>query len=116
MIKAIIIAHRKAGISRQEFNDHWVNVHGPLAAKLIPGLRKYVQNHLVEIPGMEFQGDGVVEMWYDDIAAWKKSLAAVGASKELGEDAAKFSGKEPTGGSGMWIVEEHVIKDELKKK
>ena len=115
MIKTIIVAHRKAGITRAEFNDHWVNIHGPLAAKIIPGLRKYVQNHLVEIPGMEFQGDGVVEMWYDDITAWKKSLTAVGASKELGADAAKFCRMGPDGG-GMWIVEEHVIKDELKNK
>ena len=115
MIKTIIVAHRKAGITRAEFNDHWVNIHGPLAAKLIPGVRRYVQNHLVEVPGMEFQGDGVVEMWYDDIAAWRKSLAAVQGSKELGQDAAKFCGPGK-GSGGMWIVEEHVIKDEMKKK
>jgi uncharacterized protein (TIGR02118 family) len=115
LIKTIIVAHRKPGISRQEFNDHWVNIHGPLAAKLIPGVRKYVQNHLAEIPGMEFQGEGVVEMWYDDLAAWKKSLSAVGASEELREDAAKFCGMGPSSSGGMWIVEEHVIKDELKK-
>lgn len=115
MIKTIIVAHRKAGMTIKEFNDHWLNQHAPLAVKLIPGVRKYVQNHLVEIPGMEFQGDGVVEMWYDDIAAWRKSLAAVQASKELGQDAAKFCSMGP-GGGGMWIVEEHVIKDETKKK
>jgi|WetSurMetagenome_2_1015567.scaffolds.fasta_scaffold1595447_1 uncharacterized protein (TIGR02118 family) len=116
MIKTIIVAHRKAGISREQFNDHWVNIHGPLAAKHIPGLRKYVQNHLVEVPGMEFPGDGVVEMWYNDITAWKKSLTAVGASEELREDAVKFCGMGPAGNGGMWIVEEHVIKDELQKK
>ena len=106
MIKSIVVAHRKAGMSRAEFSTYWRNQHGPLAAKLIPGLRRYVQNHLVEIPGMEYEGDGVVEMWYDDVEAWQKSRAAVRASKELAEDAAKFCHLR---NSSEWIVEEHVI-------
>jgi uncharacterized protein (TIGR02118 family) len=117
MIKSIIVAHRKPGMTREEYNDHWLNTHGPLAARLIPGVRKYVQNHIVEIPGMEFEGDGIVEMWYDDVEAWRKSLAAVMASRELAEDAAKFCAiGKGGGGGGMWIVEEHIIKDETKKK
>jgi hypothetical protein len=34
----------------------------------------------------------------------------------LAQDAAKFCSLGPGGGGGMWIVEEHVIKDEMKKK
>lgn len=106
MIKSIVVAHRKAGMSRQEFSDYWKNIHGPLAAKLIPGVRRYVQNHVVEIPGMEYDGDGVVEMWYDDVAAWQKSLEAVRANKELMEDGDKFCDLTD---AKVWIVEEHVI-------
>lgn len=112
MIKSIVVAHRKAGMTREEFSQYWLNQHGPLAAKLIPGVRRYVQNHIVAVPGMEFQGDGVVEMWYDDVAAWQKSLAATMASKELAADAANFCTLDK-GGGGMWIVEEHVIKNEI---
>ena len=66
MIKSIVVAHRKTGLSHEEYNKYWLEKHGPLAAKLIPGLRRYVQNHYIPIPGMEYQGDGIVEMWYDD--------------------------------------------------
>ena len=106
MIKSIVVAHRKPGMTRQEFSTYWKNQHGPLAARLIPGVRRYVQNHLVEIPGMEYEGDGVVEMWYDDVAAWQKSMEAVRSSKELAEDGAKFCDLR---NARVWIVEEHVM-------
>jgi uncharacterized protein (TIGR02118 family) len=114
VIKTIIVAYKKQGLTRAEFSKYWLEKHGPLAAKLMPGVRKYVQNHLVEVPGMEFQGDGVVETWYDDVDSWRKSLAAIQASKELAADAANFCQLGP-GGGGMWIVEEHVIKNEIKE-
>jgi uncharacterized protein (TIGR02118 family) len=109
MIKSIVVAHRKPGMSRAEYNDYWLHKHGPLAARLIPGVRRYVQNHLVDIPGMEYQGDGVVEMWYDDIDAWKKSMEMIHDSRELMEDAANFCAMGVK--SSAWIVEEHVIKE-----
>ena len=109
MIKSIVVAHRKAGMTREEYNKYWPEKHAPLAARLIPGVRRYVQNHLVTIPGMEYEGDGIVEMWYDDIEAWQKSIKYIRSpeAKVLAEDAANFcdlrSGKS-------WIVEEHIIK------
>jgi len=107
MIKSIVVAHRKAGLTREEFSKYWLEKHGPLAAKLIPGVRRYVQNHLIAIPGVEYEGDGIVEMWYDDVAAWQKSMQAVRASKELAEDGAKFCDLRH---AKVWLVEEHVIK------
>jgi len=109
MIKSIVVAHRKAGMTREEYNKYWLEKHAPLAARLIPGVRRYVQNHLVTIPGMEYEGDGIVEMWYDDVEAWQKSIKYIRSpeAKVLAEDAANFcdvrAGKS-------WIVEEHVIK------
>jgi uncharacterized protein (TIGR02118 family) len=114
MIKSIVIAHRKPGLTREDFNDYWLNKHAPLAAKLIPGVRRYVQNHLVSIPGTEYEGDGIVEMWYDDVKSWQKSMEYLHSpkGKPLAEDGAKFCELR---GSHLWIVEEHVIKDEIKK-
>jgi hypothetical protein len=96
MIKSIVVAHRKAGMTREEFSRYWLEEHGPLAAKLMP-----------DIPGTEFEGDGIVETWYDDVAAWQKSMEAIRASKELAEDGAKFCDLRD---ARMWIVEEHIIK------
>lgn len=113
MIKTIALAHRKPGLTREEYSKYWLETHAPLAAKLIPYVRKYVQNHFIEIPGMEYEGDGVVEMWYDDIESWKKSRDVVMANKELANDAANFV-KLKAG--NFWVVEEHVILDNLTKK
>ena len=112
MIKSIAVAHRKSGLTREEYNKYWKEQHGPLAARFFPGLRKYVQNHLVEVPGMEYEGDGIVEMWYDDVEAFQNSMRFVRSEegKALAEDGAKFA--EMRSG-GLWIVEEHVIKDDL---
>ena len=108
MIKSIVVAHRKPGLTREEFSKYWKNEHGPLAAKLIPGVRRYVQNHLVEIPGMEYEGDGVVEMWYDNVEAWQESMKAIQSSKELADDGAKVCDLRD---AKVWIVEEHVVID-----
>lgn len=112
MIKSIALAHRKSGLTREEYNRYWKEKHGPLAARLFPGLRKYVQNHLVDVPGMEYEGDGIVEMWYDDVEAFQYSMEFMRTEegRVLMEDGAKFAVMRP---GGLWVVEEHVIKDDL---
>jgi uncharacterized protein (TIGR02118 family) len=114
MIKSISLAHRRAGLTREEFNKYWKEQHGPLAARMFPGLRRYVQNHFVQVPGYQSEGDGIVEMWWDDVEAFQKSMEFLRteAGKPLAADGAKFS--EMRSG-GLWIVEEHIIKDELSK-
>ena len=108
MVKSIVVARRKAGMTREEFNKYWETTHGPLAAKSIPGLRRYVQNHLVDVPGMVYDGDGVVEMWYDDIDAYLKSMEYLRSEKgrPLMEDGDNFADMTD---AKVWIVEEHVI-------
>ena len=114
MIKSIALAYRKPGLTREEYNRYWKEQHGPLAARLFPGLRKYVQNHFVPIPGREYEGDGIVEMWWDDVAAFENSMRFLEteAGRPLMLDGAKFSVMR---GGGPWVVKEHVIKDDLAK-
>ena len=110
MIKVIVLVKRKDGISREEFYEYWKEVHGPYVAKHIPYLKKYVQNHFVDIPGNEYEGDGIIETWYDDIESFQKSMAfnSTPEAKKLGEDWAKIADMSPP---QMWVVEEHVIKE-----
>jgi len=112
MIKSIALAYRKEGWTREEFSNYWLEQHGPMAARMIPGLRKYVQNHFVTVPGRQFKGDGIVEMWYDDVEAFEKSMEYLQTEegKVLALDGAKFSEMRD---GGLWVVKEHVIKDEL---
>jgi uncharacterized protein (TIGR02118 family) len=109
MIKSISLAHRKAGLTPEQFNRYWLEQHGPLAARMFPGLRKYVQNHFVTVPGREYEGDGIVEMWWDDVAAFENSMTFLNseAGRPLFMDGAKFADMR---GGGPWVVEEHVIK------
>lgn len=115
MIKVMNIVKRKPGISREDFYKYWKNVHGPLVAKHIPYLRKYIQNHFIDVPGYEYEGDGIIETWYDDLESYRKSME-YGKTKEakpLLEDWAKIADMSPP---KVWIVEEHVIKDDMKKR
>lgn len=112
MIKTISLAHRKAGLTREEYNKYWLETHGPLAAKLIPGIKRYVQNHFISVPGMEFEGDGIVEMWYDDVESWQKSMEAIRNSPELARDGANFAEMRK---GNLWVVEEHVILDKINQ-
>lgn len=113
MTKSISLAYRKPGLTREEFNRYWKDQHGPLAARLFPGLRKYVQNHFVTVPGREYEGDGIVEMWWDDVEAFENSMKFLhtAAGRPLMADGDKFSVMR----GGLWVAEEHVIKDELGK-
>jgi uncharacterized protein (TIGR02118 family) len=112
VIKTITIAHRNPNMTHEEFSKHWLEVHGPLAAKLIPYVKRYVQNHFVKVPGMEFQGDGVVELWFDSVEAWQESQKVIHQTPALIEDGKKFCAMKP---GGVWVVEERVILDKTKK-
>jgi uncharacterized protein (TIGR02118 family) len=110
MIKEITLIHRKPGMDIEEFNNHWKDVHGPIFARSVTGLRRYVQNHLVQLPGVENEGDGFVETWFDDLKTEKKYgvFSNSRLAEELMEDSPKFLDLNP-GKELMWVVEEHVI-------
>ncbi len=80
MIKVVEIVYRRPGMSVEAFQNHWLNRHGPIVARL-PGLRRYVQSHVR--PGAYRQGepacDGIAELWLDD----KDSLIAASRSLEF---------------------------------
>ena len=70
MVKAVYMVARKPGLTIQEFQAHWREVHGSLVEK-VPGLRRYVQNPAVlEAYALRpMTHDGFAEMWFDDLAA-----------------------------------------------
>ena len=73
MVKYIICAARKAGMTHEEFSAYWRNHHGSVV-KSVPEftrhVRKYVQCHLVGniVPlGAAGAYDGVAELWFDSV-------------------------------------------------
>lgn len=108
MLKLIALISRKSGLTDEEFYKYWKEKHGPLAAKIIPGLRKYIQNHLVRLPGIKYDGDGFVELWFDNLEAYEKFLTwrQSDGAKVLLDDEDKFMDRSKI---VRYVVEEHII-------
>jgi uncharacterized protein (TIGR02118 family) len=100
MIKSVTLLTRKPGLTHEQFMRHWVEIHAPLALK-VPGIRRYVQTHLLEertrpdIPSSEAEIDGIAELWYDDRESMRKALASP-EGKALYADGALFIGQVKT--------------------
>jgi uncharacterized protein (TIGR02118 family) len=108
MFKAISILYKKPGISSEEYYKYWKEKHAPLVVRLVPGLRKYTQNHVVSIPGVKYEADGFAEVWFDHLEAYKKFLdwRQSDEAKELLDDEDKFLDRSRI---VRYAIEEHVI-------
>jgi len=108
MIKTIGLLTRKDGWTHEQFMKHWIEIHAPLALA-VPGLRRYVQNHIqaertrADIPEIRAEIDGVAELWFDDQAALE-AAARTPEMKALHADGAKFIGRIKS-----YVVEEKFV-------
>lgn len=120
MIKLVFCLKRKEGMSRQEFQDYWLNTHGPLVrerAKAI-GCRRYVQVHTATTPlddalrgsrSAPESYDGVAELWWDsidDLTAAAGTPEGQKAAQELLSDERNFIEHAR---SPLWLAEEHEL-------
>ena len=110
--------HRHPGMTREQFQDYWMNNHGPFFMKNAGDMRakKYVQSHTVDTPlneglrtsrGMIPEYDGVAEVWFDSEEALMEGMSSP-EGQQLGaallEDEGKFIDHSK---SSAFIVEEH---------
>ena len=108
MIKSISLLTRRPELTHEQFVRHWIEIHAPLA-HAVPGMRRYVQNHIQEtrtrpdIPETPVEVDGIAETWFDDRAAMTRANASPEA-KRLHDDGALFIGRIKT-----FTVEEKFI-------
>jgi uncharacterized protein (TIGR02118 family) len=74
MIKLVYCITKKSGMTDEEFFYYWKHVHGPIGAR-IPGLRRLVQSHRINISGdaRSADFDGMAELWFDDVDALLKA-------------------------------------------
>ena len=76
-VKSVDFLVRKAGLPVEEFQRHWLVVHGPIAAA-IPALRRYVQSHTRRSAyeaGRAPAYDGAAITWYDSAEAFRAAAA-----------------------------------------
>ena len=107
MIRLVFALRRQSHLTLAEFQDYWLNQHGPLVASFATDLNilRYVQTHTLESPmneaaqkargKMEPHFDGVAELWWSSEAELVEQMsAATGAAAKAGaallEDESKF--------------------------
>ncbi len=80
MLKVCWLLTFRADLDPDDVRRWWRTDHGDLALK-VPGLKRYVQNHFLGAidearaeGGMPFHG--LVEVWFDDQAAYEKAMAS----------------------------------------
>ena len=105
-------------MTREEFQDYWMNKHGPFFMENAGAMRakKYVQSHTIDTPlneglrssrGMLAEYDGVAEVWYEseqDLMEAMSSSEGQKLSAALLEDEGNFIDHAK---SSAFIVKEH---------
>ena len=119
MLKLTFALVRRPELTREQFQDYWLNTHAPLVASVRETLRirRYVQLHslpaetsaaLRDVRAGPEGFDGVAQLWWDsfeDMAA-ADPQAAREAGAMLLEDEKRFIDLSR---SPLWWGHEHVI-------
>ena len=106
-IKSIGLVTRKNGMSVQDFQAYWKNVHGPIAKK-ISVVRRYVQSH-TKVAGYNREPkpswDGIGITWFDSVDEMRKSVGTPQYDSTLA-DGAKFT---EINSQNLMLTREHCI-------
>lgn len=102
MTKVIVVLHKRPDMDSNELRRYWKDTHGPIAAKL-PGLRRYVQNHVLPDPSQSaLPCDGIAELWFDSPEAMQAGFASPEA-QAVWADVPNFCDTKKT---GFFVAEE----------
>lgn len=119
MLKLTFCLRRLPSLTLPEFQDYWLNKHGPLVRRLQPalGMVRYVQVHRLDgnlaegmrrLRGAPEPYDGVAELWWEseEVLRAARGPDAREAGRLLLEDEARFI---DLANSPLWFNREHVI-------
>ena len=84
VVTRISFVKRAAGLSPEEFADHWANVHAPLARVHHSGLARYVQNVVVEKLSPDAPDvDGIAELGFASLEDFRERMYDSAEGREL---------------------------------
>lgn len=120
MIKFIMCARRRSNLSRAEFQDYWINHHGPLFRRYSDVYKavRYVQSHTISTPlndtirsarGMTEEYDGVGEIWWESERDFLEAISSPEGQKLRTiflEDERRFV---DSARSAAFFTQEHVL-------
>lgn len=104
MVKQIFLIKRKPGLTFEEFQKHYLEVHAPLVKNSFPEIRKYVVNLAIQ-RGKETPYDAVTEIYWDDFGTVVKIAKSDIYKNMISPDEKKFIGKME-----VILTEEHPQK------
>jgi hypothetical protein len=106
MEKLMFLFHRKDGLTREEFFEHYLDVHAPLGLRVTQTMAGYSVN-LVDTEG-DTAPDAITEVWTASVQDFfdpTKSFASAEDATELMNDHDSFIGPYDT-----YLVEERVVR------
>jgi hypothetical protein len=107
VVKTMALLVRRPGQSHAEFMTHWLDIHGPLGAK-VPGMRGLVFTEItggtnkrtdIKVAADSIEIDGIAEVWRQQTPG-----AVSAATRAWFDDGSQFIGQ-----SLSWKVDEHVF-------
>lgn len=114
MIKLVVFAPRKKGITKEEFHQHWKAPHGLLFASQ-PEVKKYVKKYQqLHSTGEQLGGDfptvseydGIAIMWFDSMDDIKRVFGSNNIRTIIAKDEEKFIDRENA--RWMYTVEHEI--------
>ena len=86
--KVVFVLFRRADLSHEQCLAAWQGEQHVSIVKKVPGLRRWVQNHVATLPH-EGAADGIGELWFDDAASSKHGMESSQMAAAV-EDAKRF--------------------------
>jgi uncharacterized protein (TIGR02118 family) len=93
----------------REAHQYWTSTHGGAFGVRVPGIDRYVQNHVVEGIGTELGYDGFSECWFQDRAAFDVTMEST-EWDEMNNDAKNIFDRDWIVGGWSSLLDETVVK------
>ena len=105
MSKVIFILQRREDTTRPQCLEEWSSDRHTSIVKRLPGLTRYVQNHVASASSEPAACDGVGELWFESDELMQRALNSPEMAAAV-EDAKTFLDMDRT---GLLIVEEKAV-------
>ena len=102
--KVVFVLFRRADLSHEQCLTAWKSEQHVSIVKKVPGLRRWVQDHVSSLPN-EGTADGIGELWFDDAETRKQGMSSSEMAAAV-EDAKRFL---DMGRSYALLVDERVV-------
>jgi len=100
MLKIISAFNFRKDKPYEECRRYWLEEHRKVVESNLPECRRYVQNIAVPISGRSWPFDGFAEIWFDDMAAIRRSFEGP-LAEQLRQDELVFS---LGGDKSSWVI------------